>query len=48
MVSFGRHFISNPDLVERLRAGHPLAPLNLKALYSPGPEGYTDYPRFGV
>lgn len=48
LVSFGRHFISNPDLVERLRAGHPLAPLNPKALYSPGPEGYTDYPRFGA
>ena len=45
LVSFGRHFISNPDLVERLRAGHPLAPLNPKQLYSPGPEGYTDYPR---
>ncbi len=48
LVSFARHFISNPDLVERLRHGHPLAPLNPKQLYSPGPEGYTDYPRFGV
>lgn len=48
LVSFARHFISNPDLVERLRAGHPLAPLNPKQLYSPGPEGYTDYPRFGA
>lgn len=43
-ISFGRPFISNPDLVERLRTGAPLAPLDKDTLYSNGPEGYTDYP----
>lgn len=43
-VSFARHFIANPDLVERLRKGLPLARFDRKTLYSPGPEGYSDYP----
>ncbi|MGL5839333.1 MAG: alkene reductase [Sphingorhabdus sp.] len=43
-ISFGRPFISNPDLVERLRSGAELTPDNYKTWYSPGPEGYTDYP----
>lgn len=43
-VSFARHFIANPDLVERLRNGLPLARFDRKTLYSPGPEGYSDYP----
>jgi N-ethylmaleimide reductase len=43
-ISFGRPFISNPDLVERLRTGAALNPDNFKTWYSPGPEGYTDYP----
>ena len=43
-VSFGRPYISNPDLVERLHAGAEVAPDNFKTWYSPGPEGYTDYP----
>ena len=45
-VSFGRPFIGNPDLVRRLRDGLPLAGLDVKTLYSPGPAGYTDYPLF--
>jgi N-ethylmaleimide reductase len=44
LVAFGRPFISNPDLVERLRADAPLAPLNRATLYGGGAEGYTDYP----
>lgn len=44
-VSFGRPFISNPDLPERFRAGKPLTPWNMDTFYTPGPEGYTDYPR---
>ncbi|MGZ5250201.1 MAG: oxidoreductase, partial [Caldimonas sp.] len=44
LVAFGRPFISNPDLVERLRRDIPLAPLNQKTLYGGGAEGYTDYP----
>jgi N-ethylmaleimide reductase len=43
-ISFGRPYISNPDLVERLQSGGALAPDNFKTWYSPGPEGYTDYP----
>jgi N-ethylmaleimide reductase len=43
-ISFGRPYISNPDLVERLRTGAPLTPDNFKTWYSPGAEGYTDYP----
>lgn len=45
-VSFGRHFIANPDLVERIRDAQPLAEFDRKTLYSPGPEGYTDYPLY--
>lgn len=44
MVAFGRPFISNPDLVRRLRDDAPLAPLEQKTLYGGGAEGYTDYP----
>ena len=44
-VSFGRHYIGNPDLVHRLRGGLPLAGFDAKALYTPGPIGYVDYPR---
>ena len=43
-VGFGRSFIANPDLPERLRRGAPLNQLNAKTLYAPGPAGYTDYP----
>ena len=43
-ISFGRPFISNPDLVERLRNDAELAPDNFRTWYSPGAEGYTDYP----
>lgn len=43
-VSFGRSFISNPDLVERLWINAPLTPDNFKTWYSAGAEGYIDYP----
>jgi len=43
-VAFGHHFISNPDLVERVRAGVALVEPDPKTFYSPGPRGYTDYP----
>ena len=45
-VSWGRDFISNPDLPERLRLGAPLAPnVNIpNSWYLPGPAGYIDYP----
>ncbi len=43
-ISFGRTFLANPDLPERLRAGAPLNPGNPRTWYSQGPEGYVDYP----
>ncbi|HEU0067255.1 MAG TPA: alkene reductase [Sphingomonas sp.] len=43
-ISFGRTFIANPDLPERLRTGAPLAADNPRTWYSQGPEGYVDYP----
>lgn len=43
-VSFGRSFIANPDLVERLRTGAALADFDPTRLYAAGPEGYVDYP----
>jgi N-ethylmaleimide reductase len=43
-ISFGRPFISNPDLPARLAKGLPLAQDNFRTWYTPGPEGYVDYP----
>lgn len=44
LVAFGKPFISNPDLVERLRDDAPLAQLDAKTLYGGDATGYTDYP----
>jgi len=44
-VSFGRPFISNPDLPERMAKNIPLAPDDMATWYLGGPKGYTDYPR---
>ncbi|RSS57785.1 alkene reductase [Streptomyces sp. WAC07061] len=45
LVSLGRAFLANPDLVERLRAGAALNPLREEGLmYVGGADGYTDYP----
>jgi len=44
LFAFGRPFISNPDLVERLKTGVPLASLSPETLYGGGAAGYTDYP----
>ncbi|KHL74275.1 N-ethylmaleimide reductase, partial [Pseudomonas putida] len=43
-VAFGRSFIANPDLVERLRVQAPLNEHRAQFDYANGPEGYTDYP----
>ena len=43
-ISFGRPFISNPDLVHRLAIGAPLSPGDVATFYSGGAEGYLDYP----
>jgi len=44
LVAFGRPFISNPDLVRRLREGAPLNPWDKNTFYGGGEAGYTDYP----
>ncbi len=43
-VSFGRDFISNPDLPRRLAEGLDLTPVDRTTYYSRGSRGYTDYP----
>lgn len=43
-VAFGVPFIANPDLVERFRDNAALNEANPDTFYSPGPEGYIDYP----
>jgi N-ethylmaleimide reductase len=44
LIAYGRPFISNPDLVERLEAGLPLVEADQTTFYTPGAAGYTDYP----
>jgi N-ethylmaleimide reductase len=44
LVSFGRPFIVNPDFVERLRAREALANADPSTFYTPGAQGYVDYP----
>ena len=44
LVAFGRAYISNPDLVERLRSGAALNPWDKTTFYGGGAKGYTDYP----
>ena len=43
-VAIGRPFISNPDLVERLRQDLPWTPFQKESFYGGGAAGYTDYP----
>ncbi len=43
-VAFGRHFVSNPDLVRRIHDGLPLTPYNRDTFYTFDAGGYTDYP----
>ena len=47
MVAFGKAFISNPDLVERLKADAPLNAWDQSTFYGGGEKGYTDYPAMG-
>ena len=46
-ISFGRTFIANPDLVERIRTGAPLNEWDSATFYTQDREGYTDYPVLG-
>jgi N-ethylmaleimide reductase len=47
LVSFGRRFISNPDLTRRIELGLPLAPYDRSTFYAFTARGYTDYPTYG-
>ena len=44
LIAFGKLFISNPDLVERLKAGAPLNDFDKATFYGGGAKGYVDYP----
>jgi N-ethylmaleimide reductase len=46
LIAFGRPFIANPDLVERYNHKLPLNQLKFDLFFSPGKEGYVDYPVF--
>jgi N-ethylmaleimide reductase len=46
LIAFGRPFLANPDLVERLKNRLPLNQPRFDLFYTPGAEGYTDYPVF--
>lgn len=48
LIAFGRPFINNPDLVDRLKKDEALSQdLKMDLFYTSGAEGYTDYPIFG-
>ena len=44
LIAFGKLFIANPDLVERLRRGAPLNAPDKATFYGGDAKGYTDYP----
>ncbi|ORZ03678.1 hypothetical protein BCR43DRAFT_520785 [Syncephalastrum racemosum] len=43
LIAFGRTYIANPDLVQRLKNQWPLTKYNRDLFYTSGPEGYIDY-----
>ena len=46
LVAFGRPFIANPDLVERMKNGWPLTAFDQSIFYGGDDVGYTDYPKY--
>jgi N-ethylmaleimide reductase len=44
LIAFGRPFIANPDLPERIANGWPLHPLDPATIYGGAEQGFTDYP----
>jgi N-ethylmaleimide reductase len=48
LVAFGRHFLANPDLPDRLRGNLPLNPYDRDTFYYGGEKGYADYPAYGT
>jgi 2,4-dienoyl-CoA reductase-like NADH-dependent reductase (Old Yellow Enzyme family) len=47
LVTFGRYFISNPDLPKRIKLGLPLNDYDRATFYTFDARGYTDYPFYG-
>jgi N-ethylmaleimide reductase len=45
LVAFGRAWLANPDLIERMQAGLALNAPDAATFYTPGAKGYTDYAR---
>ena len=43
LIAFGRPFVSNPDLVARMKSGAELSAYDMSTFYTPGEKGYTDY-----
>ena len=48
LIAFGRPFIANPDLPQRLFNGWPLNPLRVEGMYGGSEQGYTDYPTYAA
>jgi N-ethylmaleimide reductase len=48
LICFGRPFISNPDLVERLRRGAQLSAADPNTFYAGEEKGYIDYPAMDI
>lgn len=46
VIAYGRHFISNPDLINRLENDWPLNKYDRDTFYFGGSKGFTDYPEF--
>ncbi|KAL6927073.1 hypothetical protein ACO0SA_003362 [Hanseniaspora valbyensis] len=46
LIAFGRYFISNPDLIERLENEWPINKYDRSSFYTPGYKGYIDYPYY--
>ncbi|KAI0055992.1 FMN-linked oxidoreductase [Artomyces pyxidatus] len=44
LIAYGRHFLANPDLVQRLKENEPLNQGDRDTYYASGAGGYTDYP----
>jgi N-ethylmaleimide reductase len=47
LVAFGRYFLANPDLPQRIRLGLPLNDYDRNTFYTFDAHGYIDYPFFG-
>ena len=48
MVSYGKPYLANPDLVERFRSDAPLNEPDVETFYGGDEHGYTDYPAMGA